>query len=234
MPFNVNNLVTSLNKTGVAHASHYEVQVNGPGELGVEESMMFRCDSVDLPGRTLQFAEQRIYGPMRKIPYAGVYADAAATFILSEDMREREYFELWHDKMIGTGVFKSGGTGKYNPAYYDMIVGTVTIRQYGNAGDIMSIHTLQECYPLAIGPIQMSWGQSEIVKQTVAFAYRDYKSVFNRSDQSRAGSTFGLSIGRGGISGSLNIPGFGNVSATNGLKNIVGALNTPFGLIRKI
>lgn len=234
MPFNVNSLVSSLNRTGVAHSSHFEVQVTGPGEIGVEESIMMRADTVDLPSRTAQVAEYRVYGPIRKVPYGGVYTDVSCTIILSEDMREREYFELWHDKIMGTGVFKTGGNGKYNPSYYDEFTGTVTIRQYGSAGNVSSIYTLNEAYPLSIAAVQMSWAGAEVAKQTIAFAYRDHKCVFNRSDQGRAGASFGLSIGTGGISGSLNIPGFGNVSAQNGLSNLVGAIKSPFGLIRKL
>ncbi len=233
MPFNVNDLVSSLNKTGVAHTSHFEVQVTGPGQTGVEQSIMLRADTVDLPSRTTQIAENRVYGPIRKIPYAGVYADVGMTIILSEDMREREYFEAWHDKIIGTGVFKTGGNGKFNPSYYNDYVGTVTIRQFGNSGNLMSIFTLQEAYPNSIAALQMSWAGAEVAKQTVSFTYKDYKAVFNRSDQSPAGSSFGLNIGQAGISGFGNIPGLGNFSATSGL-GAVGNINTPFGLIRKI
>ncbi len=234
MPFNVNDLVSSLNKTGVAHTSHFELQVTGPGETSVEQSIMMRCDTVDLPSRTAQVAEYRVYGPIRKVPYGGVYADVGATIILSEDMREREYFELWHDKIMGTGVFKTGGNGKYNPSYYDDFKGTVTIRQFGNSGSEMSVYTLNEAYPISIAPVQMSWAGAEVAKQTISFAFRDYKAVFSRSDQSPAGASFGLNIGSAGISGFGNIPGLGNFSASNGLSNLVGAINTPFGLIRKL
>ena len=233
MPFNVNNLISSLNKTGVAHNSHYEVQVTGPGETSVEQSIMLRAESIDIPGRTTQIVESRIYGPLRKIPYAGVYSDVGMIILLSEDLREREYFEQWHDKIMGTGVFNTGGYGKYNPSYYDDYKGTVTIRQFGNAGDVMSVHTLQEAYPNAIAPIQMTAAGAELAKQTISFSYKDYKSVYNRSDQAPAGASFGLSIGKAGISGFGNIPGLGNISATSGL-GAVGSVNTPFGLIRKI
>ena len=164
MPFNVNDLISSLNKTGVAHNSHYEVQITGPGETSVEQSIMLRAESIDIPGRTTQIVESRIYGPLRKIPYAGGY-------------------------------------GKYNPSYYDDYKGTVTIRQFGNSGDVMSVHTLQEAYPNAIAPIQMTAAGAELAKQTISFSYKDYKSVYNRSDQAPAGASFGLTIGKAGISG---------------------------------
>jgi hypothetical protein len=32
MTFNVNNLVSSVNKTGVAKTSHFEVQITGAGD----------------------------------------------------------------------------------------------------------------------------------------------------------------------------------------------------------
>ena len=92
MPFNVQNFTASLSKTGVAHASHFEVQVTGPPSSGIEENMMFRARTVDIPGRGIATTEYRIYGPLRKIPYGAVYTDVGVTFLLSEDLQEKKYY----------------------------------------------------------------------------------------------------------------------------------------------
>lgn len=232
MPFNVNSFTSELTKSGVAHSSHFEAQITGPGDSSVEESIMLRCDTIDIPGRTIATAENRIYGPLRKIPYGAIYTDVAMTILMSEDFRERQYFEAWHDKIVNTGTFGSGASGTHNPAYYSDYIGTVTIRQFGNGGDLMSVHTLQEAYPISIGPVQMSWGSAELVKQTLSFAYKDYKVVYNRSDQPGLGASFGFSFGRDGLALSGALPGIGNVSL--GSTGLTGALQTPFGLIRSL
>jgi hypothetical protein len=230
MTFSVQNIVASLNKTGVAKSSHFEVQITGLGDSDLERDMMFRCDTAELPGRTITTAEYKIYGPIQKIPYGTLVGDTTLEFLLSEDMREKEYFERWMNTISGTNSFGTS-TGTYNMEYYDRITGQVNIRQYGEAGQLSSIHTLIEAYPISIAPIAMSWGDEAAAKLSIVFAYRDYKVVFNRSDQPGLGSSFGFSFGPGGFAAAANIPGLGNISAQGGL-GAVGTVNTPFGAIR--
>jgi hypothetical protein len=227
--FNVNNLMAGINKSGLAKASHFEVQITGAGDSVLEEEMMKRVDTVDLPGRSLMTAEHKFsnYGPVNKVPYGGqTYGDATISIILSEDMREKEYFEIWQNKMVNTGAFETGSgqqdfyggyvQSKFNTKYFDDYLGTVTIRQYGAAGDLRSIHTLNEAYPIILNPISMSWGSDEIAKMNVTFAYRNYKVVFQKSDQPGMGFGFSFNLGKNGLGGSLRLPGVGTISGSTG------------------
>jgi len=251
MPFNVNNLVSSINKTGIAKTSHFEVQITGAGDTALEEAMMSRIDAVEIPGRSLMTAEHKFtnYGPINKVPYGGqTYGDLTVTVIMSEDMREKEYFEVWQNKIVNTGAFEIGSTqrdfygyaqSKFNPKYFDEYLGTVTIRQYGSAGDLRSIYTLNEAYPIIINPISMSWSTDEVAKINVTFAYRNYQCVFAKQDQPGLGFGFSFSIGPGGISGSARLPGIGDIAGTvtGGLKTVnvnVGDINNRVAQIRKL
>lgn len=251
MTFNVNNLISSINKTGIAKTSHFEVQITGKGDTYLEESLMARVDTVDLPGRALMTAEHKFsnYGPINKVPYGGqIYGDITMSIILSEDMREKEYFEIWQNNMVNTGAFETGSgqqdfaggyvQSKFNSKYFDDYLGTVTIRQYGSAGDLRSIYTLNETYPIIINPISMNWGSDEIAKLNVTFAYRNYRCVFAKQDQPGLGRGFSISIGTGGVSGSVRIPGIGDIagSVTGGLKTVqakIGDINNKVAQIRK-
>lgn len=229
MTFNAQSIIASLNKSGVAKASHFEVQITGIGAPDLERDMMFRCDSAELPGRTITSAEYRIYGPIQKIPYGSLVGDSNLTFLLSEDLREKEYFDQWQSKIAGINTFGQGRS-KYNVDYYDTITGQILIRQYGEAGQLSSVHTLLEAYPLSIGPVAMSWGDDAFAKLTITFAFRDYKVVYNRSDQPGLGQSFGFSFGPGGFAASA-INQVGNLAIDSAL-GAVGQVNTPFGAIR--
>lgn len=250
MPFNVNNLVSSINKTGVSKTSHFEVQITGAGDTYLEEAMMSRIDAVEIPGRSLMTAEHKFinYGPINKVPYGGqVYGDLTITVMMSEDMREKEYFEVWQNKIVNTGAFETGDNrftergysqSKFNPKYFDDYLGTVVIRQYGSAGDLRSIYTLNEAYPIIINPISMSWGSDEVAKLNVTLAYRNYLCVFQKQDQPGLGFGFSFSIGPGGVSGSARLPGIGDISGAvlGGLKTVnarVGDVNSRVASIRK-
>lgn len=252
MTFNVNTLISSINKTGVAKTSHFEVQITGPGEVYQEESLMSRADAVDIPGRTLMTAEHKFtnYGPINKVPYGGqIYGDVTISFILSQDMREKEYIEIWQNVMVNTGAFETGSgqqdffggyvQSKFNPKYFDDYLGTVTIRQYGSSGELHSIYTLNEAYPIILNPISMSWAADEVARMNVTFAYRNYRCVFNKQDQPGLGRGFSFSIGPGGISGSARLPGIGDIAGSinrGGLKTVqatVGNINNKVAQIRK-
>ena len=246
MPFNVNNLVSSINKTGIAKASHFEVQITGAGDVSLEESMMARIDTVDLPGRSLMTAEHKFtnYGPINKVPYGGqTYGDLTMSIILSEDMREKEYFEVWQNQIVNTGAFDLGvipqnALSKFNTKYFDNYLGVVTIRQYGSAGELRSIYTLNETYPLIVNPISMSWASDEITKLSVTMAYRNYQCVFQKQDQPGLGRGFSFRIGPGGVSGSARLPGIGDISGAvlGGLKTVnarIGDVNSKVAQIRK-
>lgn len=250
MPFNINNLVSSINKTGVAKASHFEVQITGVGNTNDEEQLMSRAETVELPGRTLMTAEHKFhnYGPINKVPYGGqIYGDSTISFIMSEDMREKEYFEYWQNRIVNTGAFEVGSANKdfygyvqskFNTKYFDEYLGVVNIRQYGSAGDIRSIYTLNEAYPIIINPISMSWASDEIVRLSVTFVYRNYKVVYAKQDQPGLGFGFSFSIGPGGISGSARLPGIGDISGTinnGGFKTVsasVGSITNKVAQIR--
>ena len=67
MTFNVQNIVASLNKSGVAKASHFEVQITGVGESDLERDMMFRCDIAELWQNYHNSGTQSLWLPIQKI-----------------------------------------------------------------------------------------------------------------------------------------------------------------------
>ena len=170
------------------------------------------------------------------------------SIIMSEDMREKEYFEVWQNKIVNTGAFEVGSTqsafaggyvqSKFNTNYFDNYLGTITIRQYGSAGELRSIYTLNETYPIIINPVSMSWANDEVARLNVTFAYRNYRCVFQKQDQPGLGRGFSFSLGTNGVSGSARLPGIGDISGAvlGGLKTVnanIGDVNNRVAQIRK-
>jgi hypothetical protein len=251
MTFNAQNILTTLNRSGLAKLSHYEVEITSPGidvgnqcSIALERDMMYRAEAAEIPGRTAITTEYKFgnYGPLSKIVYNQLYADMTITFMVSEDLREKEYFEIWQEKMIDTGAFEEAQTGtnrpnsKFNVKYFDDYAGTITLRQYGSAGDLRSIHIFNEAYPIIMQPITVGWNDDGIMKLNVTFAYRNYKVTFRKQEQPRLGIGFGISIGPGGVSGSVRIPGIGTVSSTSkgGLKAVTGKIGAVSAVVAKM
>jgi len=82
--------------------------------------MTSRIDAVDIPGRFLTTADykHKNYGPLIKMPYGQIYSDVNITIILSEDMREKKFFEEWQNAIQGTGYDYTGnGLEKFNSKF---------------------------------------------------------------------------------------------------------------------
>ena len=244
--FSAQNIVASLNKSGVANASHFEVQITGPKSKlldsknktqgfvnerdstglnnGSERDMMYRAESIEIPGRSLATVDHRFdnYSPISRVVTGQTYVDVAVTFLLSEDLREKEYFEKWQGSAVGTGAFSAtrADNSRNNPAYYDQYVGSVTIRQYGSDGTIRSIHKLENAFPIVMSGVQMSWQSEEHARLTVSFSYNRYTAVFYNQNQAQKGISGGFSLGPGGLSGSLQIPGIGSFNAGGGRTSV--------------
>lgn len=229
MGFNVNDMVASLNKSGFAKPSHFEVFIQGGGDIETERELSYRAETVDIPGRSISSVEHKFqnYGPVNKVAYGAIYGDVTVQFLVSQDMREKEYFEIWQEKMVGTGAF-ADGQAQYNTKYFDDYAGTIEIRQYGSHGNLHSIHTLNEAYPLIVNPITMNWAEDGAARMGVTFAYRNYKCLFTKQDQPEKGFGFSVRLGTGGISGSLSLPSLGSIV---GASEVGGQINAAVGSI---
>jgi hypothetical protein len=178
MPFKPDEYHAALNKRGVAKASYFEVKIHGI-DLPTERDMIFRAETAELPGRTLSTNEHRIYGPIRKIPYASTYTDTSVTILCSRDLSEKVYFENWQN-LIHNHQTDPGG-GQYNLGYYNDYIKSVLISTYDEQGMTTSEHTFNEAYPVGIAPISLSWSSDELIKLQITFAYKDYS--FNNNFQ---------------------------------------------------
>lgn len=236
MTFNVQTLLGSLNQSGFAKTSHFSVQVMGPNlSSNIERTIEMRATNCDLPGRNLLTKENRPtgLGPFNKIAYGQTYPDITMQVLLSEDMRERQYFENWQGKMIGTGAFEETANpyksqSSFNVGYFDDYSGTILVKTYNSGKGITSIHKLQQAYPIFIGTVPLNWDEDALMKMTVTFAYKYYRAEYYGSSQPGLGLGFSINLGPNGISGGLRLPGVGNISASagNGLTSVVAKVRS--------
>jgi len=224
--FSAQNILASLNETGVAHSGHFEVflvsnlqKATTFDKVGAESKMRFRAEAAEIPGRSLATVDQRFdnYSPIARVVTGQTYTDVTVTFLLSEDLREKEYFERWQESAVQTGAFQDiGAQTKNNPQYYNDYVGVVEIRQYGAAGDLRSVHKLDNAFPIVVGGVQMNWGDEGFARLQVTFSYQRYRAVFYNQNQAQKGISGGFSLGPGGLSGSLQVPGIGSFNVGGG------------------
>ena len=138
------------------------------------------AESTSIPGRQLATQEHQIFGTIRKMPYGVVYDDFTVTFMCTNSMLERTFFDIWHQFIISPG-------SQYME-YYTDYVSTISIQKIDNSldpissvGSMISTYTLEEAYPVSIQTQELSYGSTdEYLKLTVQFAYSKWKCTLDK------------------------------------------------------
>ena len=131
-----------------------------------------RCDSVTLPGRTLDTTDDvNIHGPRRQVVNSVMFADSVTlTFQSSSDARERVAFENWQKKCFNQTTWQVG--------YYNNYVGAVDIylldqqmqRRYGLR--------LMEAFPKTLGDTALAYGTTNsLLIWSVDMNFRYWESL---------------------------------------------------------
>ena len=194
MPFNITDFTAELNKGGIARSDFFEVvftslppkvvqSVNrstllGPSYFTILDGLRFRADSVTVPQRAITPIEYKDYGAPFKIGSTANYIEIDVTFILSKDMRERNFFLAWQDVIAGDHRLKQTASrgSSFDLGYFDdyKCDGIEIIHYAGDENKDSPSYTtqLRDAYPLNVGPVTRSWASAEIMKQQVTFTYR--------------------------------------------------------------
>ncbi len=165
----ISNFLSSFNKE-LARPNHFDVEISAPSGLVkynnvLKDVLRYRCESTELPGRSLMTSSMKIYGVEEKFPYMSSYNDISLTFIVSDDMTEKKFFETWIDYIHPSATF--------NFKYKDKYSSNVTITQYDLKKTESYQVLLKRAYPIAVNPLSLDWGSDGYHKLTVTFVY-DY------------------------------------------------------------
>lgn len=175
-PANINQIWDDIKQSGAAYANRYEVDIPFPRVFNdprfqkdtIQRKITVRCDSVSVPGRSLSTTPFRFYGPARNMPYEQIYSgEMNLSVILSEDLREREFFESWMNLVSNPIDYKFSFYDEYRTDINISILNRTDYNTY-------SIFVL-EAYPKAISDIQVGYDKdNEVLRQEVTLCFRKY------------------------------------------------------------
>ena len=168
MPSTISDILNNFKKSGFARQARFEVtfgDLNAADATDVlrKNDLRFRCETAQLPSRTIMTTEQKIYGYTEKYPYATSYDDITLNFFVSETMQEKKLFDNWLNYVHPKST--------YNMRFKNQYETTITIKQY----DMENVNThtvkLLEAYPIAVGELELNWASESIHILPVVFAY---------------------------------------------------------------
>ena len=140
----------------------------------VSRYLALQCEAAELPGRTLETADVRIYGPSFKVPYRMQYTDTNFTFICTNDFYERKLFDRWMDAIIPPDTnnirFPKSNASRY--------LTNIKIIQYDDIVRQIFAVELIDAFPVGIAPQALSWGDDGFHRLSVSFAYQKYKPIY--------------------------------------------------------
>jgi len=188
--------------TDIARPNKFDVSIPIPLPLilyrNTAQQLKFRCESASLPGRTLATTDQKIYNIVEKFPYATTYNDIDLTFIVSDSMEEKEFFDAWLEFINPTTNFNVKYKGDYTTS--------VTITQYDVRNESSYAVELIDAFPISVNQLDLDWQNDGHHKLVVTFAYTYWKNANILSNLKGAiGAGIGGAIGQytGGLGGSL-------------------------------
>ena len=105
------------------------------------------------------------------MPYEPLYSgELTMSVIVSDDLRERAFFETWMNAVCSQNDYK------FN--YYDQYTAPLLISVLDRSSAVKYQVLVEEAYPKAIGDIQLGYDKNdEFVRQDVTIAYRKYSPV---------------------------------------------------------
>jgi hypothetical protein len=110
----------------------------------------------------------KIYGVEEKFPYMTSYGDLSLTFIVSDNMSEKKFFDAWLNWI--------SPTINYNLKYKGDYAVALRINQYDIRNEVSYSVDLIDAYPIAINQMELDWSSDGHHKLTVTFAYTSWRN----------------------------------------------------------
>ena len=141
----------------------------------ISRYLSLQCESAELPGRTLQTADVKIYGPIFKVPYQTMYADTTLTFVCTNDFFERKLFDRWMEAIMPSDTnnlrFPKGASSRY--------MTNVKIIQYDDFIKHIYAIELLDAFPIGVAPQTLSWSEDGFHRLSIQFAFQKYRVIYD-------------------------------------------------------
>jgi hypothetical protein len=156
--------------------------------------LALQCEAAELPGRTLQTADVKIYGPTFKVPYQSQYGDTTLTFLCTNEFYERKLFDRWieaiHPSDTNNLRYPKGQKSRY--------LTNIKIIQYDDFIKKIYAVELMDAFPIGVAPQALSWSDDGFHRLSVQMAYQRYRPIYEGSYDlaSAATALFGSAFSR--------------------------------------
>jgi hypothetical protein len=159
----------------VAWTSFYSIQIIPIGRLiefarPLLQDLTFLTSEAELPGRGIQTANYRYYGPVINLPVLSEFRETTVQFYCRTQSFERQFFDDWMD------LINPPSTNDFT--YLDDYKASIRMFQLSDlakegTNDPQATYswTLHDVYPMLVNIQPVSWAGPQVQKLSVTFAY---------------------------------------------------------------
>lgn len=134
-----------------------------------------QCETAQLPGKVLQTADVKIYGPTFKVPYQKQFDNATLGFLCTNDFYERKLFDQWIDAIMPS----STNNLRYARDDETRYLTNIKIIQYDDFIKQIYAVELIDAFPIAVASQDLSWSDDGFHRLSVQFSYQTYKTIYD-------------------------------------------------------
>lgn len=217
MPSSIANLISNLNRYGIARTNRFYVNITPPSSMAsmggdVGRLLRVSCESAKIPGMNIDSEDYRTYDLPWKIAKDRKFDDNLdLTFRVDENFVILDYFKKWMDTIYDP---TTGDVG-----YYDDYKGTVALSVLDRAGGEVLAVKFNDAYPASFSSIDVDWNnENDYAKLNVSFVYRSAEYEAQHSGLTTSNATNAVTQAQSMLQG--------NLTNTNGkLEALTGKLN---------
>jgi len=143
--------------------------------MGLSRFLSLQCEAAELPGKGLQTADVKIYGPIFKVPYQTQFNDITLSFLCTNDFYEKKLFDRWMEAIMPMDTnnlrYPKGDDTRY--------LTNLKIIQYDE--HIKTIYAVEciDAFPVIMASQPLNWADEGFHKLTVQFTYLKYRTLYN-------------------------------------------------------
>jgi hypothetical protein len=190
----ISSFTAQVGKSGLARSNRYTVQMTLPGtnySQNQYRKMMLFCEAVQLPGLNINTTPIRTFGEVREMPYEMNYDPITLSFYVDGDMIIKGIFDEWVQSVQDINTRNFNYYNNYTSDVVKIFVEDLTDKP-------KYIVALYEVYPKTVSPVQMGYDQKDIMKLSVSFAYKYWRSeALSKSEPKPTKPSRKLEITRG-------------------------------------
>lgn len=151
----------------------------------ISRYLALQCESAELPGRSLQTADVKIYGPTFKVPYQTQYQETTLNFLCTNEFYERKLFDRWMEAIMPSDTnnlrFPKGTNTRY--------LTNIKVIQYDDFIKQIYAVELIDAFPIGIASQTLNWSEDGFHRLSVQFAYQKYNTIYEGTYNLAAAAT---------------------------------------------